>query len=63
MSDYKLDHAPHVIEAHQRLKAMRNAFLKGQYDDALTQCNTALVELRLASIAIKYLADKQHHKE
>ena len=63
MINYKTDHAPHTIATTQRLKAMRNAFLKGDYDEAVTQGNTALVELRLAVVAIRDLAEKQKHRE
>lgn len=63
MIDYKTDHVPHTTEVQQRMKAMQNAFLKGNYDEAVTQGNTALVELRLAVVAIKDLVDRQKHRK
>jgi hypothetical protein len=63
MSNYNTDYAPRAIDVKQRLKAMHDAFLKGNYEEAVVNGNAALVELRLAVVAIKSLCDNQKLRE
>jgi hypothetical protein len=57
-----LDYSPHVIKTHQQLKSMKLALLKNEFDEALEVGNKALVELRLALVAIQDM-QANHYSE
>jgi hypothetical protein len=63
MNSYDTDHAPHAIAVRKYMKAMQGAFLKGNYEEAVTNGNAALVELRLAVILLKHLAEQRKLRE
>jgi len=55
-----LDYSPHTIKTHQGLKAMRVALLHNDFDKALEVGSEALVELRMALIAIQDMKEKHY---
>jgi hypothetical protein len=63
MDNYDTEHAPHAIAVRKHMKAMQDAFLKGDYEKAVVNGNTALVELRLAVTLIKHLAEQRKQRE
>ena len=63
MTDYNTDYSPHAISVEQYMKRMHAAFLKGNYEEAVVNGNNALVELRLAVIAIKHFGEQRKQRE
>lgn len=55
-----LDYSPHIIKTHQGLKAMRVALLNNDFDKSLEVGKEALVELRMALIAIQDMKEKHY---
>lgn len=56
MSD-PLDYSPHMIKVRQGLHRMRAMLLKNQYDEAIKEVDTVIVEMRMARAAVKDLKD------
>ena len=63
MIDYKTDYSPHYIETDHHLRHMHRAFLKGDLNETVAQAEKALVELRLALVAVKHLRDQKQLRE
>lgn len=53
-----LDYSPHVIATQHKLKSMHSKLVRHEYEKALEEGNEALVELRLALIAIHDIKEK-----
>lgn len=63
MSNYDTDFAPALIAANKLTKEAHSAFIKGKYDDAVAHGTKALVELRMAVIAMKSVADSKQPRD
>jgi hypothetical protein len=53
-----LDYSPHIIASQQGLKRMYSQLVRHDYDKSLEEGTQALVELRLALVAIQDIREK-----
>lgn len=63
MTNYNTDFSPSLIAATRLTKDAHSSFISGKYDEAVSKGMEALVELRLAVVAMKAVAEANNLKD